>query len=134
MAFPFHHDQSLTNLAIALLFSLASPASAERSADAPAAGSGVAFSALDPTTDPCLDLYQYACGSWLKTNPVPPDQSYWSREDELEERNRSVLRDILESAARAGPARSTNDQKIGDYFGSCMVDSRAICRADSRII
>ncbi|HZD33131.1 MAG TPA: hypothetical protein VE779_15885 [Candidatus Angelobacter sp.] len=37
------------------------------------------LSAIDKSVDPCVDLYHYACGSWLKNNPMPPDQSSWGR-------------------------------------------------------
>src|SRR5215471_17635146 len=76
-------------------------------------------SALDRSADPCADFYQFSCGNWLKNNPIPPDQATWGRFNELAERNRAILRDILEEAAKPGK-RTANVQKIGDYYASCM--------------
>src|SRR5262245_34991278 len=80
--------------------------------------------ALDKTADPCVDFYQYACGGWKKGNPIPSDQASWGRFNELYERNRAFLRDILENAASASN-RTPNQQKIGDYYASC-IDEDAI--------
>jgi endothelin-converting enzyme/putative endopeptidase len=79
---------------------------------------------MDKSADPCVDFYQFACGSWKKNNPIPSDQSIWSRFGELAERNRTVLRGILENAAKA-TQRNADEQKIGDYYSSCM-DEAAI--------
>jgi putative endopeptidase len=80
---------------------------------------------MDKSADPCVDFYQYSCGGWLKQNPVPADQSSYGRDTELAERNRLILRDILEKAAVDRPDRSALEQKIGDYYASCM-DEAAI--------
>jgi endothelin-converting enzyme/putative endopeptidase len=80
----------------------------------------VDLSAMDKTADPCVDFYQYACGSWIKNNPIPADQSRWGRFSELEERNREVLHEILEDAAHTTVKRDATTQKIGDYYAACM--------------
>jgi putative endopeptidase len=81
--------------------------------------------AMDRTADPCTDFYQYACGGWLKNNPIPSDQAKWGRFNELIENNRRILRDILESVSAPAAQRTANDQKIGDFYASCM-DEEAI--------
>jgi predicted metalloendopeptidase len=66
-----------------------------------------------------VDFYQFACGGWIKNNPIPADRPIWSRFGELAERNRTVLRSILEDAAKA-TKRTANEQKIGDYYSTCV--------------
>jgi putative endopeptidase len=81
---------------------------------------GFDATALDLSADPCVDFYQYACGTWRRNNPIPPDRSRWSRFDELQERNLVLLRDILQSASVNNPSRDSVEQKIGDYYAACM--------------
>jgi len=82
--------------------------------------SGVDLGALDTNVSPCTNFYQYACGGWRAKNPTPPDQVRWARFNELAARNLDIEHDILEKASKASPGRSAVDQKIGDFYGSCM--------------
>lgn len=84
--------------------------------------------ALDTSVNPCEDFDQYACGTWKKNNPVPSDQAFWARYNQLGEYNRQVLRKIMEQAARAS-TRSQTAKTVGDFYASCM-DETAVKRAD----
>src|SRR5262245_52280852 len=88
---------------------------------------GFDATAFDLNAEPCVDFYQYACGTWRANHPIPPDRSRWSRFDELQERNLAILRDVLQSASVNNPNRDPIEQKIGDYYAACM-DEQAIDR------
>jgi predicted metalloendopeptidase len=106
---------------LALLALLAVPS---RAADAPAPIQSFDLSALDRTASPCQDFYQFACGGWTKTHPIPSDQSRWGRFNELAERNKEVLHQILEKTA-AGPKTDPVDHRLGDFYGACLDEAAA---------
>ena len=84
--------------------------------------SGFSIDNLDKTADPCVDFYQYACGSWLKTQEIPADQTEWGSFEEIYERNLVTERQILEKASVNSSSRTAVEQKIGDYYGACVDD------------
>jgi predicted metalloendopeptidase len=76
---------------------------------------------LDNSMAACTDFYQYADGGWMAKNPIPAAYPTWGTFDQLQERNREVVHQILESAAKdASAPQGSNEQKIGDFYGSCM--------------
>jgi putative endopeptidase len=101
------------------------PAQGSAAPKASRAAEGFSVENIDKTADPCTDFYQYACGNWLKTAEIPADQPEWVSFIEIEERNKVILRDILEKASVPTPTRTPVEQKIGDYYSSCM-DEKAI--------
>ena len=81
--------------------------------------------AMDRSIDPCVDFFAYSCGGWIKNNPIPPDQSSWDTYSKMEDENKTQLRGILEAASAPDPGRNAVNQKIGDYYASC-IDEQAI--------
>jgi putative endopeptidase len=78
--------------------------------------------AIDKSVEPCVNFYQYACGNWIKNNPVPADKSRWGRFDELAEHNLYILRDILVQAQAPGK-HSASEKMVGEFYNACMDES-----------
>lgn len=119
-----------TTSAAALLFLAAcstttTPPAPKAAAPEPvaAASSSIPFDRanLDSATNACTDFYQYANGGWLAKNPIPPQYTAWGMLSQVQIDNQKVLHEVLEAAA-AKPAseRNANEQKIGDFYASCM--------------
>jgi len=88
---------------------------------------------LDRTCKPCQDFYRFANGGWMKNNPIPGDQSSWGTFTILNDQNQTKLREILEAAAKAKAPAGSSEQKIGDFYASCM-DESAIDKAGLRAL
>src|SRR5579862_5145406 len=76
---------------------------------------------MDRSVDPSVDFYKFACGAWLKENPIPADKARWAGFDQLQQRNWDLIRDILESSAKNTSApKHAPVHEVGDFFVSAM--------------
>lgn len=85
---------------------------------------GLDPAAMDRGADPCEDFFTYSCGGWLKSNPIPGDQSSWNVYRKLADDNLRYLWGLLEAAADPSVDRDATQQKTGDYFAACMDTAR----------
>src|ERR1700741_3102368 len=92
---------------------------------------GFSLTNLDRSCKPCDDFYEFAMGGWMKANTIPAEYSTWGSFTVLRDKNLSGMRTILESAANSKATPGSNEQKIGDFYASCM-DTAAVDAAGSK--
>jgi putative endopeptidase len=117
---------AISVVGVALLLAFMVRSRRAHAADEKQASQGYDPADLDKTCKACDDFFQFAVGGWLKRNPIPEDYSSWGVGQALELRNEQQLRQILEAAAadtKAAPG--SDEQKIGDFYASCM-DTSAV--------
>jgi predicted metalloendopeptidase len=91
---------------------------------------GVDRSYMDPAVSPCKDFYAYANGAFEKV-PIPGEYPAYGVNQEIDERNFAILKDILESSARAGGPKGSVVQRVGDFYAAGM-DEASIDRQGLR--
>jgi endothelin-converting enzyme/putative endopeptidase len=82
--------------------------------------SGVHLDALDRSTRPQEDFYQFVNGGWLDNTEIPEIYSGYTVYHEVNERTQDALREIIEAAADSPGEKGSESQKVGDIYSSWM--------------
>lgn len=104
---------------------LASPEMPE-AADTPQQSvvAGFDFTSIDRSANACQDFNRFANGGWIDKNQIPAAYSRWGRFELLEEQNTNVLHTILDGLIAKKKFANGNEQKIADFYGSCMDEQK----------
>ncbi|MBP5515720.1 MAG: M13 family metallopeptidase [Bacteroidales bacterium] len=82
--------------------------------------SGIPLSNLDKTASPVEDFYQYACGGWMKANPLDAEHSRYGSFDKLADDNQKHLKNIILETAKAKNAPGSVADKIAMLYNIGM--------------
>ena len=86
--------------------------------------SGIHQANMDTTVRPGDDFYEFACGGWMKNNPLTAEYSRFGTFDKLIEDNHKQLNDLIEGIAASEHPAGSLEQKIGALY-NCVMDSVA---------
>ncbi|CAG9819313.1 unnamed protein product [Phaedon cochleariae] len=76
------------------------------------------LSAMDRSVDPCVDFFQYACGTWNKKHLIPEDKSSISTFEVMADQLQVVLKGVLEEPMNLQDNEATRKAKT--FYNSCM--------------
>ena len=77
---------------------------------------GVDRANLDETVAPGEDFYQYACGGWMKANPLQPQYSRYGQFDQMAENNKEQLKELIQGLAKQENPVGSVAQKVNDLY------------------
>jgi putative endopeptidase len=116
-----HFRFPLTAAATALL---AASASAQQQQATPVRALGVDTTNFDRAVRPQDDFFRFVNGSWLEHTQIPADASSWGAFNELTEKSRVAIHQIVEDAAKSNAPAGSEQRKIGDLYASYMDSTR----------
>lgn len=99
-------------------------ASAQTQSRASQMQSGISLDNLDKSVRPADDFYGYACGGWMKNNPLPAAYSRYGSFDRLAEDNTKRINSILKELLENSYAQGTVEQKLSDLYKLAMDSAR----------
>ena len=85
-----------------------------------AQGIGFKLENMNPSVAPGTDFYEYACGGWMKNNPLSPEYARFGSFNIVDEENNRRIREIIEGLAQQKNQPGSLAQKIGDLYALRM--------------
>ena len=85
---------------------------------------GIYLENLDTTAVAQNDFYQYACGGWMKNNPLPNEYSRFGSFDKLGLSNLEQVNGLIADIAAKQHKMGSIPQKIGDVYNLSMDTAR----------
>ena len=86
--------------------------------------SGIHMGDLDKSVRPADDFYEYACGGWMKANPLPAAYSRYGSFDRLAEDNNKRINGILKELQENTYPAGSVEQKLSDLYKLAMDSAR----------
>ena len=87
-------------------------------------GSGIHPEDFNKNVRPGDDFYEYACGGWMKNNPLPAAYSRYGSFDRLGEENNKRINGILKELQSNTYQKGTIEQKLSDLYKLAMDSTR----------
>ncbi len=95
-------------------------ASAVAGASAQGVGAGIKMQNLDTSVKAGDDFYKYACGGWMKNNPLPAAYSRFGSFDQLQEDNNKRINSILKELETGTFQKGSTEKKLSDLYKLAM--------------
>ncbi|MFZ1376627.1 MAG: M13 family metallopeptidase [Geothrix sp.] len=108
-------------LSLLLLMPALVAGSPSRPAPKPILGVDPAY--IQTATSPCKDFYGFANGAFDQV-AIPGEYASYGVNQEIDERNFTLLKGILEASARKGGAKGSSGQRVGDFYAAGMDEAR----------
>ena len=86
--------------------------------------SGISLADMNTSVKAGDDFYEYACGGWMKANPLPAAYSRYGSFDRLAEDNNKRINGILKELQGNTYKQGTIEQKLSDYYKLAMDSAR----------
>ncbi|MDE2448563.1 MAG: M13 family metallopeptidase [Gammaproteobacteria bacterium] len=75
---------------------------------------------FDTHASAAQSFFQFANGGWQKSHPIPAAYSTWGTFNILQVRNETIIRELIEGAAKSHAPLGSAEQKVGDFYASGM--------------
>jgi predicted metalloendopeptidase len=100
-------------------------------------GHGVDAAGMDRRLRPGDDFFRYANGNWLATAVIPADRPSYGVGAMLTEQGAERIRVLVQAAAGARAAESSDEQMVGDFYTAFMdeagIERRGLAPVRSRL-